>query len=197
MQTAANLHDEHKAHFSAVEALFKGRHLHREIVVLYLRWYPGFRPGWRGSQRDERYTVESAWVYMYWATKVTLDACAASNRATAEPKESGELPNQVQILSTRYLHHPIERDCRRVKQRFGPMLRLKFQTAPVLISSTGGGEDKKGQYEIVKPAGTGSTMPASGQTPWLQWRERFESKRGRVGASQSTTVNLHQRGTRC
>ena len=63
-------------------------------------------------------------------TKITLDAYAASHRAVAELKDSGELPKRVIVRSSKYLNNLIEQDHRRVKQRLRPMLGLKsFATA--------------------------------------------------------------------
>ena len=67
-------------------------------------------------------------------TKITLDAYAASHRAAADLKASGELPRRVKVRSSKYLNNTIEQDPRRVKQRLGPMLGLKgFRTAVVVI----------------------------------------------------------------
>jgi len=63
-------------------------------------------------------------------TKITLDAYAASHRAVAELKASGELPKRVRVRTSKYLNNTIEQDHRRVKQRLRPMLGLKsFRTA--------------------------------------------------------------------
>ena len=59
------------------------------------------------------------------ATKITLDAYAASHRAVADWKQAGELPKGVKVRSSKYLNHLIEQDHGRVKQRLGPMLGLK------------------------------------------------------------------------
>ena len=58
-------------------------------------------------------------------TKITLDAYAASHRAVADLKESGELPKRVKVRSCKYLNNIVEQDHRRVKQRLRPMLGLK------------------------------------------------------------------------
>ena len=52
-------------------------------------------------------------------TKITLDAYAASHRAVADLKESGELPKRVKVRSCKYLNNIVEQDHRRVKQRLG------------------------------------------------------------------------------
>jgi transposase-like protein len=68
-------------------------------------------------------------------TKITLDAYAASHRAMADLKKTGELPKRVRVRSSKYLNDTIEQDHRRAKQRLGPMLGLKsFRTAAVVIS---------------------------------------------------------------
>jgi transposase-like protein len=50
---------------------------------------------------------------------------AASHRAVADLKGSGELPKRVKVRSCKYLNNIVEQDHRRVKQRLGPMLGLK------------------------------------------------------------------------
>jgi transposase-like protein len=50
-------------------------------------------------------------------TKITLDAYAASHRAIADWKESGEWPRQVQVRTSKYLNNRIEQDHRTVKRR--------------------------------------------------------------------------------
>jgi transposase-like protein len=55
-------------------------------------------------------------------TKITLDAYAASHRAAAALRESGEAPTRVRIRTSKYLNNAIEQDHRRVKQRLRPML---------------------------------------------------------------------------
>ena len=68
-------------------------------------------------------------------TKITLDAYAASHRAVADLKQSGELPKRFRVRSSKYLNNTIEQDHRRVKQRLRPMLGLKsFRNAVVAIS---------------------------------------------------------------
>jgi transposase-like protein len=67
-------------------------------------------------------------------TKITLDASAASHRAVADLKESGEWPRHVQVRTSKYLNNRIEQDHRRIKQRLHPMLGWKsFRTAAVVI----------------------------------------------------------------
>ena len=94
-------------------------------------------------------------------TKITLDAYAASHRAVAELKDSGELPKRVIVRSSKYLNNLIEQDHRRVKQPLRPMLGLKsFATAAVV---TGGIElaekIKKGQFKTGKLGGRTATVP--------------------------------------
>ena len=94
-------------------------------------------------------------------TKITLDAYAASHRAVADLKGTGELPKRVQVRSSKYLNNVIEQDHRRVKQRLRPMLGLKsFPTATVVISGIELAEKiKKGQFKIGKLGGCTATMP--------------------------------------
>ena len=95
-------------------------------------------------------------------TKITLDAYAASHRAVADLKASGELPKRVRVRSNKYLNNLIEQDHRRVKQRLRPMLGLKSsRTAAVVISGIELAEKiRKGQYKIGKLGGRTATMPA-------------------------------------
>ncbi len=94
-------------------------------------------------------------------TKITLDAYAASHRAVAELKASGELPKRVRVRTSKYLNNTIEQDHRRVKQRLRPMLGLKsFRTATVVIGGIELAEKiKKGQFKIGKLGGRAATMP--------------------------------------
>ena len=67
-------------------------------------------------------------------TKITLDAYAASHRAVADLKKTGELSQRVRVRSNKYLNNVIEQDHRRVKQRLRPMLGWQsFRTAAVVI----------------------------------------------------------------
>jgi transposase-like protein len=95
-------------------------------------------------------------------TKITLDAYAASHRAVAELKESGEITKRVLVRSNKYLNNLIEQDHRRVKQRLAPMLGLKsFPTADVVINGIELAEKiKKGQYKTGKLGGTTAAMQA-------------------------------------
>jgi transposase-like protein len=94
-------------------------------------------------------------------TKITLDAYAASHRAVADLKETGELPKRVRVRSNKYLNNVIEQDHRRVKQRLRPMLGLKsFRTAAVVIGGIELAEKiKKGQFKIGKLGGGTARMP--------------------------------------
>ena len=94
-------------------------------------------------------------------TKITLDAYAASHRAVADLKESGELPKRVRIRTSKYLNNMIEQDHRRVKHRLAPMLGLKsFRTAAVVISGIELAEKiKKEQFKMGKLGGTTARMP--------------------------------------
>ena len=94
-------------------------------------------------------------------TKITLDAYAASHRAIADWKKSGELPRHVQVRTSKYLNNRVEQDHRRIKQRLRPMLGLKsFQTAAVVISGIERAEKiKKAQFTISKRGGPTASMP--------------------------------------
>ena len=95
-------------------------------------------------------------------TKITLDAYAASHRAVADLKASGELSRRVQVRGNKYLNNLIEQDHRRVKQRLRPMLGLKsFRTAAIVISGVELAEKiKKGQYKFGKLSGATARMAA-------------------------------------
>ena len=93
--------------------------------------------------------------------KITLDAYAASHRAVADRKGTGELPKRVQVRSSKNLNNPIEQDHRRVQHRLGPMLGLKsFRTAAVVIGGIELAEKiKKGPFKVGKLGGTKATTP--------------------------------------
>jgi transposase-like protein len=93
--------------------------------------------------------------------KITLDAYAASHRAVADLKDSGELPKRVRVRTSKYLNNRIEQDHRRIKQRLRPMLGLKsFRTAAVVIGGIELAEKiKKEQFKIGKLGGHAVTMP--------------------------------------
>ena|SRR5450631_3431508 len=93
-------------------------------------------------------------------TKVTLDAYAASHRAVADLKSSGELPKRVRVRSSKYLNNLVEQDHRRIKHRVGPMLGFKrFDNAAVTISGIELAEKiKKEQFKIGKLGGSRATM---------------------------------------
>jgi transposase-like protein len=93
--------------------------------------------------------------------KIILDAYAASHRAVADLKESGELPTRVRVRTSKYLNNRIEQDHRRVKQRLRPMLGLKsFRTAVAVISGIELAEKiKKRQFNTGKLGGSTATMP--------------------------------------
>ncbi len=97
--------------------------------------------------------------------KITLDAYAASHRAVADLKNSGELPQRVRVRTSKYLNNLIEQDHRRVKQRLSTMLGLKsFRTAAVVI---GGieliGKIRQGQFKMGKLGGNRATTPETWQ----------------------------------
>jgi transposase-like protein len=83
-------------------------------------------------------------------TKITLDAYAASHRAVAELKKSGELPKRVRVPTSKYLNNGIEQDHRGVKHRIRAMVGLKsFSAAGVTISGIELTEKiRKGQFKI-------------------------------------------------
>lgn len=87
--------------------------------------------------------------------KVTLDAYAASHRAVADLKDSGELPKPMLVRSSKYLNNSIEQNHRRIKQRLRPRLELKsFETAAIVISGIEPAEKiKKGQFKMGKLGG--------------------------------------------
>ena len=93
--------------------------------------------------------------------KITLDAYAASHRAVADLKKSGELPTRVRVRTSKYLNNAIEQDHRRVKKRLRPMLGLKsLRTAEVVIAGIELAEKiKKTQFKISKLGGLTATMP--------------------------------------
>ena len=128
-----------------------------------VRWTRG-RFLYLSSKRD----VNAAKAFLRKAMKsqripltITLDAYAASHRAVADLKESGELPKRVRVRTSKYLNNLIEQDHRRIKQRLRPMLGLKtFRTATVVIAGIELAEKiKKGQFQIGKLGGSTATMP--------------------------------------
>src|SRR3954470_18118681 len=94
-------------------------------------------------------------------TKITLDAYAASHRAIAEWKESGEWPRHVPVRTSKYLNNRVEQDHRRIKQRLRPMLGLKrFRTAAIVIRGIEPAEKiKKAPFTLGKLGG--QTAPLS------------------------------------
>ncbi len=94
-------------------------------------------------------------------TNITLDTYTASHRAVADLKGNGELPKRVRVRTSKYLNNTIEQDHRRVKQRIGPLLRLKsFRSAAIVIGGIELAEKiKKGQFKIGKLGGPMATMP--------------------------------------
>jgi len=111
-------------------------------------------------------------------TKITLDAYAASHRAVADLKKSGELPKRVKVRSGKYLNNLIEQDHRRVKHRLGPMLGLKsFRTAAVVIGGVELAEKiKKGQFKVGKLGGSPASMPEFGEQLWLCNGDTFKRR---------------------
>jgi transposase-like protein len=82
--------------------------------------------------------------------KVTVDAYPAPHSAIAELKQSGMLPAQVVVRTSKYLNDLIEQDHRRVKQRVYPMLGFKkLVNAAVAISGIElAHKIKNGQFDI-------------------------------------------------
>ena len=117
----------------------------------------------RKAMRNERIPV-----------KITLDAYAASHRAVADLKDSGELPKRAQVRTSKYLNNRIEQDHRRIKQRLRPMLGLKsFQTAAVVLGGIELAEKiKKGQFKIGKLGGPTASMPDLWRALWLREQDR-------------------------
>jgi transposase-like protein len=66
---------------------------------------------------------------------ITLDGYAASHRAVREMKADGQIPEDIEVRSSKYLNNLIEQDHRGVKSRLAPMLGLKgFRTAAITIA---------------------------------------------------------------
>jgi transposase-like protein len=66
---------------------------------------------------------------------ITLDGYAASHRAVREMKADGQIPEDTQVRSSKYLNNLIEQDHRGVKSRLAPMLGFKaFRTAAITIA---------------------------------------------------------------
>src|SRR5262245_16190221 len=59
--------------------------------------------------------------------KITLDGSRASHQAVAELKAEGVLPAHTLVRTNKYLNNLIERDHRKVKQRYYPMLGFKIR----------------------------------------------------------------------
>ncbi|MEA2874550.1 MAG: putative transposase [Hyphomicrobiales bacterium] len=95
-------------------------------------------------------------------TKITLDAYAASHRAVADLKGTGEIPKRVRVRTSKYLNNTIEQDHRRIKQRLGPMLGLKsLGTAAVVIGGIElAAKIRKNQFRIGRLPGRPNTVPA-------------------------------------
>ena len=81
--------------------------------------------------------------------KITVDGYAATHTAVGELKQSGALPINVVMRTSKYLNNLIEQDHRRVKQRLYPMLGFKmFENAAVTISGIElAHKIKKGQFD--------------------------------------------------
>jgi transposase-like protein len=109
-------------------------------------------------------------------TKITLDAYAASHRAVADLKRTGELPKCVRVRSSKYLNNIMEQDHRRVKHRLGPMLGLKsFRTVAVVISGIELAEKtKKGSSRSASLADPRQPCRKSGEPRWPRNRIIFQ-----------------------
>jgi transposase-like protein len=69
---------------------------------------------------------------------ITLDGYAASHRAVREMKTDGQIREDTQVRSSKYLNNLIEQDHRGVKMRLAPMLAFKaFRTAAITITIAG------------------------------------------------------------
>jgi transposase-like protein len=81
--------------------------------------------------------------------KITVDGYAATHTAIDELKQSGNLPINVLVRTSKYLNNLIEQDHRRVKQRVNPMLGFKrFGNAGVTISGIElAHKIRKGQFD--------------------------------------------------
>ena len=65
--------------------------------------------------------------------KVTLDAYAASHRAVADLKDSGELPKRMVVRSSTYLNNLIEQDYRRIKLNLESWLAVSVENWPFTL----------------------------------------------------------------
>ena len=93
-------------------------------------------------------------------TKITLDAYAASHRAVADLKRTGELPKRVRVRSRKYLNKIIEQDPAREAPARPYAGTEEFPRAAVVISGMELAEKiKKGQFKIGKLGGPTATMP--------------------------------------
>ena len=125
--------------------------------------------------------------------KIRLDAYAASHRAVADRKGTGEWPKRVQVRSSQYLNNPIEQDHRRVQHRLGPMLGLKsFRTAAVVIGGIELAEKiKKGHSRSASWAGRRPQRRKSGEPRSRHNRQIFQST-----IQNRPNIALHQNCTR-
>jgi transposase-like protein len=81
--------------------------------------------------------------------KITVDGYAATHSAIGELKQSGTLPINVLVRTSKYLNNLIEQDHRRVKQRVYVMLGFKrFENGAVTISGIElAHKIRKGQFD--------------------------------------------------
>jgi hypothetical protein len=69
--------------------------------------------------------------------KITLDGYTASHEAVAELQAEKRLPNDLVVLTNRYVNNIFEQDHRRVKQKVRPMLGFKrFAHATITITGS-------------------------------------------------------------
>jgi transposase-like protein len=96
--------------------------------------------------------------------KITVDGYAATHTAIDELRQSGNLPINVLVRTSKYLNNLIEQDHRRVKQRVYPMQEFKrFRNAGVTISGIElAHKIRKGQFDT-------STVKQTGVRPQQLW----------------------------
>lgn len=68
-------------------------------------------------------------------TTITLDGYAAAHHAVREMKADGQLPEDTEVRSSKYLNNPIEQDLRHIKSRTNVMLGFKrFRNATTTLA---------------------------------------------------------------
>src|SRR5215469_13888706 len=92
-------------------------------------------------------------------TKITLDAYAASHRAVADPKTTGELPKRVKVRSSKSEQHHRTGSPAREASTWPDAGTEEFPNGGVVIGGVELVEKiKKGQFKIGKLGGTTATM---------------------------------------